>query len=575
VKRALLLALAVAGLSCRDFGAALAACTDAGRCSDGAPTGGGGGATGGGGGGDAGVDAGVDSGVDAGEPVAFYDECGLLEPDAGRPQVVCDNDAGVVEIIRQRHFVLEDETIIDVPFTDQVTLLTEDAGTWSSIAATQVDAGYWVATGVPVGEYLVEATVRGVPTLVQGCTRKLDLSIYRLGRPDVEPADQGALDDAGLPVPTLLNLNFSNLTNWQVGDDIQFLSPNAGIGYGSFTNPEQMPSGFLLTDGGIPGGATSAMVSYDWNESYFPNVIDASRGDSLRAVHLKAESSPDGLRYFAATATASANPPLTISPNAVNSTNLLFNAVSRGSAIKLRADLAGFSAASASTSVPVPDTKYFTVQPSPGRVQRGKIDAVPDTVYTHFEQVDGGVSSEAVVPLSISFGNPFPGPWGQLAEVGVRSHVDLAFIGRDGGQAQTSIAVWATHVFDGAQLHADAGFIELHGGLVAAQDLTADGAIEGALGSSPRLRWAAPGSCRPDFWTVTLVRLEDSLQVIKWVGPGTQAHLPPALMPAPGGHSYVFRVLGSRQPRLDPSAPLLTTTPEVQTAGLPAGLFIR
>jgi hypothetical protein len=108
-----------------------------------------------------------------------------------------------------------------------------------------------------------------------------DLSYYRFGRGDVQfPASA-----------TQVAFEISSLGDWQAGDSLQIVSPNAGM---TMEGPETL----LATPPGI--GATAIHgQAFDWKSNLAP-ILDAARGDTTWVAQMAASPTSDGRTYYRA-----------------------------------------------------------------------------------------------------------------------------------------------------------------------------------------------------------------------------------------------------------------------------------
>jgi hypothetical protein len=181
-----------------------------------------------------------------------------------------EGDPGVVRGVAIQHDVTE-RGIVDRPRDLSAAMFGPDG----RAAAGSPDGSF----AIPAGDWL-EIKLGGERLFLPAGSSAPDLSYYRYGRSDLK-----------LPITsTPVAFDISSLSDWQPGDSLQIVVPNAGV---TMDGPETM----LATPPGA--GATAIGGGFDWKANQAP-ILDAAGGDTTWVAQMAVNPTADGRTYYRA-----------------------------------------------------------------------------------------------------------------------------------------------------------------------------------------------------------------------------------------------------------------------------------
>ena len=285
---------------------------------------------------------------------------------------------------------------------------TLEGDTFTEYPATGSVDGTFQIADVPEGEYYLQTS--SVSYLVTDM-RTADLVAHRIGRANRTRAEVS---------PTVLDLDIDNMSGWQDTDHLEFYAPNAGA---AFSGIEGHVS--------IANGITALDISVDYAQhAEFPYLVDTNEGDAAYVIHHTTTMSPGGVTYFRLGEIAYLQP--------FSMTDGLL-ATATGSFTPVPA--------SGSRAIDWPTTAFASVldtasaKPSYG---------FTGLLYT-YAQTYGIEASYSVPPLvvvssdlqtdidmTVNYGNPFAGEWGEYAWLSATGFQDYML---DGMPAVTTAGI--------------------------------------------------------------------------------------------------------------------------------------
>ncbi|MBN1205791.1 MAG: hypothetical protein JXB05_12815 [Myxococcaceae bacterium] len=460
-----------------------------------------------------------------------------------RPGSACSGLA--VTGVRNAYRVKSDGSITTVP----VDLSAMSIGAW---VPTADGLGYnWrPGTGQAGGTFVIPS-VESTPFLLQlgtsylwATSRTLDVSRAELGRPDVELEPQG----------TQLNLNINGLAPWQDSDDIQFHSPNTGIGYFSAVScaspqfPSTVPGSTFLS------GTIDYVLSLQ-NCGSPAARISPVHGDVLYVTQLASRTDAvTGLSYQELNRsfqTGSLGPP---GAGVLD----LFGAMS---VLPTTSHIVDYPASSfealALAAHPTATLSFTSVNLGilPAFMDFGGFAGWPDLALASRSAGQGHVMAE------FTYGNPFPGTWAQFVTAQSSARVVYS-VDLPGGGTSTPRPFT---VYTYAQEPVSGGMISsLIPRIGPPRDMRLNGAVAteslAGVGLTPLASWVPPSMGVPDYYLVRVYELyatgtnataRAQLAVLRTTG--TQLRLPPGLLQA--GKFYHLQVTAIFAPGLDPNKP--------------------
>jgi hypothetical protein len=430
---------------------------------------------------------------------------------------------------------------------------------------TGVTVGAWVPTpdglsynwrpgsGQINGTFLIPG-VESTPYLLQfGATyhlwtsrRTLDLSRAELGRPDVQLEPDG----------TQLSMQISGLSAWQLNDDVQFTSANAGLGYFSYAS---------CASTSLPGpveGDTTFLTSIDYVASLqgcgsVAARIDAARGDVLYANQMVARSDPatgadiqELRRSFQTGSLAGPDSGTLLLSGSMTALPTTSQTVDyRASSFEALALAAHPTATLTATAV--------NIGTLPGYGQLGAFAGWPDLAY-----LSDSAGKGDLLPV-FTYGTPFPSAWPQFITAQTSARVSYSVPLPEGGTSTPR----SFTVYTYAQQPLENGPVTPLVGPPRALQLNGLGAtgILTSMGLTPLASWTAPSVGTPSYYVVRVYQLfatstgsTSRLQVAGFTTPQTQLRLPPGVL-VPGKH-YYLQISSNSQSLSDPSKPNMLGT---------------
>jgi hypothetical protein len=461
---------------------------------------------------------------------------------------------------RVLHFVDGNGKVTDVPdpiAPFNVGALVRDDPHSTFIPAV-VNGNQFTIPGVPNDSYdLVFQAPGANPTHDITDARSLNFDQFILGRSNVVSPDPG----------TTLALNVSGLEAWDPNnDDLQLTAPGAGIGFGSFVG-----AGFSPQAGDTSFSASVDDVTFV-NGNGGGGLIDTSQGDRVFLTQLTPGPSSAGVASFnrltrgvEVTSLIMANggsTPLTAALAPVAQTSSFDLTLRRGQFDALRADVgAGAQIAF-----------HFTgVDALPAGLAAGVIGGTPDLITA---LVLPGTTD---VPLSATYGNPFPAQWAPFGFLATIYRVPISVPTDSGPVTFTQSAnVFFQAALPGFTAHGLSPLVgPVHNPTVGGQPMLAGAS---GVGTTPRVAWDEPLVGHPTSYSVRLQVLTvsgssvSSKTLANILTHKRSARIPAGLM-APGG-KYVIVVNANLTGPFDQAETPLRTGYPVAVAPAVSGLIV-
>jgi hypothetical protein len=240
----------------------------------------------------------------------------------------------------------------------------------------------------PAGDWL-EMKLGGERTFLPAGASAPDLSYYRFGRGD-------------LTFPTAATsvaFDISSLGNWQAGDSLQIVVPNAGV---TMEGPETMLAAPPTA------GATAIGGQFDWTSNQAP-ILDAARGDTTWVAQMAVNATDDGRTYYRALTRAGVARGFTVVDGQAATLSVALAPVAQPRALTLRWKGSEFAALAAQAG---PGAR-------PAAAPALAIRALPEALAQHsslFSRLYGAlptlvelgpVSGSEDIDQTVAFGDPF------------------------------------------------------------------------------------------------------------------------------------------------------------------------
>ncbi len=395
-----------------------------------------------------------------------------------------------------------------------VDALVWSGSSWTKYAGTGTAAGSFTIPGVPSGPFLVDIDDS---SYLYTSARTLDLG-----------ADLGGRSTAavGTPANTIAG-TITGLQAWNAEDVFYWNSPNgAGAAYG-FAGAEPMP------------GATT--LSTTEISSWQGALIDASQGDILYATQLSFETTASA-QYEVVSGFAAFTGVEQTAGAALDVVGAL-TTVPATESIFINFQAAEFATAAAAISPDgVPYTPSINVITMPGAAAVGFV-----SYDVNLLDLNAGTSNVNVG--SVSYGNPFPATWGELAYPNVGATVTYTAKGATTG-APLSGTVFSTEPVSQVGTSAIAPVVTpVAAPLINGRSLAT---AQTGVGPTPTVSWSAPSTGTPTAYRVTLYDVVNASgatnvnYVAEIVTTTTSLPLPPGRLTP--GHSYALVITAVTTP---------------------------
>jgi len=391
---------------------------------------------------------------------------------------------------RVLHFVDGTGHVTDVP--DPIApfnvgaLLRDDPH--STFIPAVVNGNEFTIPGVPQDAYdlVFQAPGAAAPTHDITDERSLDFDQFILGRSNVVSPGAG----------TTLALNVSGLEAWDPrNDDLQVTAPGAGLGFSSILSVGLSP----------PSGDTSFAASLDYGAYAGANggggLIDTSQGDRVFVTQLTPGPGSADVASFNRLTRSVEVSSLVMANGATTSLAAALAPVAQSASFDLTLRRGEFDALRADVGTGAQIAFSFTgVDALPAGLAAGVIGGTPDLITA---LVLPGTTD---VPLSATYGNPFPARWSRFGFLATLYRVPIS-VPADGGPL---IFTQSANVFFQAELSS----FEAHGlrplvGPVHAATVGGQPMLAGAsgVGTTPRVAWEPPLVGHPTSYSVRLQEL--------------------------------------------------------------------
>ncbi|HZW89669.1 MAG TPA: hypothetical protein VFF12_11370 [Myxococcaceae bacterium] len=397
---------------------------------------------------------------------------------------------GAVHGSRVLHFVDGNGHVTDVPDPiapfDVGALVRDDPHT--TFIPAVVNGNQFTIPGVPNEAYDLVFQAPGAPGPTHDITdeRSLDFDQFVLGRANVVSPGNG----------TTLALDLSGLEAWDPNnDDLQITAPGAGLGFSSVLNVGLAPQ----------AGSTSFAASVDYASYTGANggggLIDTSQGDRVFLTQLTPGPSSADVASFNRLTRGVEVTSLIMADGATTPLSAALAPVAQTSSFDLTLRRGEFDALRADVGTGAQIAFSFTgVDALPAGLAAGVIGGTPDLVTA---LVLPGTTD---VPLSATYGNPFPARWSRFGFLATIYRVPISVPTPGGPVTFTQSA----NVF----FQADLSSFTVHGlrplvGPVHAATVGGQPMLAGAsgVGTTPRVAWEAPLVGQPTSYTVRLQEL--------------------------------------------------------------------
>lgn len=333
------------------------------------------------------------------------------------------------------------------------------------------NTGSFVIKGVPAGQYYLQ--------LGQGSyfvmTERTDIDFGGVlgGRPDTEPV---------VTSPTNLALDLTNVTAWQANDSLELFSLG-GYAWGDLVLSATAPP---------MNGATSLTgFTSDLSLLYYAGLVDGTKGDKATVTHLTARTA--GMIPYQALGQSLDLPSITVKDGAGAMSSGAFTDVPQKK-VTLDWKRSAFASLLASAGPDVALGAYQAyVYIEPGGPDRSSTSGEPTLMFV---SDTGGTD----VSLDLSYGNPFPADYGEIAFVqviyGIKENVQFSSNQLVGS---TWVSGPADKLFQGPIAP---GVSPVTGVTIGGQAATND--LSG-VGATPVIAWKAPTTGKPTYYIVGVV----------------------------------------------------------------------
>ena len=358
----------------------------------------------------------------------------------------------------------------------------------STFIPAVVNGNQFTIPGVPGDTYdlIFQAPGAASPTHDITDERSLDFDQFILGRSNLVNPGPG----------TTLALNVSGLEAWDpANDDLQLTAPGAGIGFGSLVGAGFSPQ----------PGDTSLSSSVDASTFVNANggggLIDTSQGDRVFLTQLTpGPSSADVVSFNRLTRGVEVTS-LIMANGGTTPLSAALAPVAQASSFDLTLRRGEYDALRAGVGAGAQIAFHFTgVDALPAGLAAGVIGGTPDLITA---LVLPGTTD---VPLSATYGNPFPGQWSRFGFLATIYRVPISVPTDSGPVTFTQSAnVFFQAALPSFTAHGLRPLVgPVHDATVGGQPMLAGAS---GVGTTPRVAWEAPLVGHPTSYSVRLQQL--------------------------------------------------------------------
>jgi hypothetical protein len=427
------------------------------------------------------------------------------------------------------HFLNAGRTIAGDPSSLAIAALTHSHGDWQTTPAVVERDGQFSLPGVCGSPYLLSVNqvsfLTGFPGPIYIATDSCapDLSVDRLGRVDATPPAPG----------TSLALDVRGLDGWDANDDLQLISPGAGLGFSSIP-------GLLASQ--PAEGATSVQASVDYGALAAPvgaGLIDARRGDRSLLTQLAGGFVDEGDVFFRIALTrAAALPDLVVTDGAATPVSAELVAVpqtTRTGSIQ-RDAFAALADSVHPGAFPYEQAMHVNVVPI--GVNRLSLNGYPDVTEV------ASLPGTGDLPVTLTFGDPYPREWPRIGNLFGYYEVDLSVPTASGALIYTQFAIVSSwNLLDTFMHHLAPTVSPVRAPRIAGRDLLAD---QTGVSTTPTVSWQPPHTGHADSYAIAIRQLTvadgavSATEVGELQTTDTQIALPPGLLIE--GNQYVITI---------------------------------